>query len=78
MLPISAISGEILLDEFNDSSVGNTNGISYVDTPNGRGAVFQCAKESRIQYGFNTQIPKQGTLEFLLKLIVVIIIPTIP
>jgi hypothetical protein len=60
-------SGEILLDEFNDSSLGNTYGITYTDTPNGRGAVFQRSKESRIQYEFLTQIPKEGTLEFYIK-----------
>ena len=60
-------SEEILLDEFNDSSLGSTYGITYTDTPNGRGAVFQRSKESRVQYDFITQIPKEGTLEFYIK-----------
>jgi len=44
-----------------------SHGISYVETPNGQGAVFSRENESRIQYAFETAIPKQGTIEFLIK-----------
>jgi len=65
--PCNLISGEILLDEFDGNALGTTFGISYVESPNGQGAVFSRENESRVQYEFNTLIPKQGTIEFLIK-----------
>ena len=67
ILPCNVISGEILLDEFDGSTLGASHGISYVETPNGQGAVFSRENESRVQYAFESVIPKQGTIEFLIK-----------
>jgi len=65
--PNFCFSDEVILDEFNGTSLGTPFGIEFVDTPNGQGAIFVQEKESRIQYDFNAIIPTQGTLEFFIK-----------
>ena len=54
----------VVLEEFNQPpSVGTSYGISYVPAPSGSAAVFRCSSESRIQYPFETLMPRNGTLE---------------
>lgn len=57
-------AGQILLDEFDGSTVGTPHGVAYVVAKNGQGARFSPDLESRIQYSFGSQIPTQGTIEF--------------
>ncbi|WP_328591695.1 FG-GAP-like repeat-containing protein [Prosthecochloris vibrioformis] len=64
--PGSGTGSMIYYDEFNGSTIGNPYGITYVETPQGQGVLFSRENESRIQYGFNSQIPKEGTLEFVI------------
>lgn len=64
--PGSGTGSVIYYDEFNGSTIGNPYGITYVETPQGQGVLFRRENESRIQYGFNSQIPKEGTLEFVI------------
>lgn len=57
-----------LLDEFDNSTIGDPSGIIYTDTPNGgRGIIFSREQESRVQYEFHNVIPTDGTLEFRIK-----------
>ncbi len=65
---VSDAKGMVILEEFNGSVQGNEYGISYVQTPNGQGALFQKEKESRIEYPFSMGFPKQGTIECLIKI----------
>ena len=53
-----------VMDEFNGSTLGNPVGITYAPALSGQGAVFGRANQSRIEYAFDTQIPRQGTLEW--------------
>lgn len=55
-----------VIDELDGTSLGNPVGVEYVETPNGRGAVFSRRNQSRIQ--FPTQIPNEGTLEWRIKI----------
>jgi hypothetical protein len=63
--PIAKDDGSTI-DELDGVSLGGVVGIDYVDTPSGKGAVFSRKNESRIQ--FPTQIPDEGTLEWLVKI----------
>jgi len=62
------ICGTTILDEFNGTAVGNEYGISYAPALYGQGAIFSQPNESRVQYPFSMGIPKQGTLEFIVKI----------
>lgn len=53
-----------LLEEFESKSQGSDWGVTYVETPTGKGAVFNNANESRIEYSFAKGFPTQGTLEW--------------
>lgn len=64
---LSGSSFELIMDELNGSTLGTATGITYTTSPNGQGAVFNRINNSRIEYGFDSQIPRQGTLEFLVK-----------
>lgn len=57
----------IINDELNGSTLGDANGISYVETPNGQGALFSRATEGRIEYPFSKGLPHEGTIEMLIK-----------
>jgi hypothetical protein len=56
-----------IMEEFNGSTIGNSNGIIYTNTINGQGAVFSRVKESRIEYPFSIGFPHEGTIEYLIK-----------
>ena len=56
-----------VMDELNGSTLGHAVGVTYTPALSGEGAVFTRATESRIEYAFDTQIPRQGTLEWWLK-----------
>lgn len=59
----------VIFEDFNGSvsSYGISNGITYAATPNGQGAVFSRDNESRVQYPFAMGFPREGTVEFLIK-----------
>lgn len=57
--------GNSMVDGVNSLSLGNPVGIDYIETPQGKGAVFSRKNQSRIQ--FPTQIPDEGTLEWRIK-----------
>lgn len=57
-----------ILDEFDGSAVGDEHGIIYDGALYGQGAVFSQSSESRVQYPFSMGLPKQGTLEFIVKI----------
>ncbi|MCF8363006.1 MAG: hypothetical protein K9G70_10330 [Prolixibacteraceae bacterium] len=59
---------DVIEDELNDSSLGNTIGITYKSTPNNKGAVFSLESESRIEYPFSSGLPIEGTIEMLVKI----------
>ena len=56
-----------ILDELNGSTIGIANGITYIETPYGQGAVFSRSRESRIEYPFSMGLPHEGTIEMLIK-----------
>jgi len=60
--------GEIFIDELNGTTYGNAFGITYVETPNGKGALFRKEKESRIQFELDTFIPREGTIELVMNI----------
>ncbi len=55
------------LEEIGSGSRGKAVGISYVNTPAGRGAVFSRVDSSRIEYSFENGFPMEGTLEWRIK-----------
>lgn len=61
----------IVYDEIEDGLNGNTlgreYGITWVSTPNGKGAVFSSQNESRIEYPFSMGLPNEGTIELQIK-----------
>ncbi|MCL4511181.1 MAG: hypothetical protein M1470_08950 [Bacteroidetes bacterium] len=58
----------LILEEFNSSTVGTAHGIIYSTAVGDAGAVFSYRNDSRIEYSFNNRFPRQGTLEFLIKI----------
>jgi len=56
-----------IVDELNGSTLGVSNGITYMKTPHGQGAVFSRMNESRIEYPFTKGLPHEGTIEMLIK-----------
>ena len=56
-----------VMDEFNGSTLGHAVGVTYAPAVSGEGAVFTRTTQSRIEYAFDTQIPREGTLEWWLK-----------
>jgi|GEM_PF-3052778 len=60
-------SAQVILDELDGSTIGNATGVTYTSTPNGQGAVFTRASESRIEYPFSLGLPHEGTIEMLIK-----------
>jgi hypothetical protein len=58
----------LILEEFDGNIVnGNPHGITYENSPTGQAAVFTRTSESRIQYPYSSGFPKEGTIEFLIK-----------
>ncbi len=57
-----------IMDELNGSSLGVVTGITYAPALSGSGAVFIMINESRISYPFSYGIPKEGTLEWWVKI----------
>ncbi len=57
----------VILDELDGSTLGNSFGVSYTNTPNNQGAVFSRASESRIEYPFSMGLPHEGTIEMQIK-----------
>ena len=55
------------IDEFNGSSLGVTHGITFMPAVDGQGAVFSRIQESRVVYPFDVSIPREGTVEFWIK-----------
>jgi concanavalin A-like lectin/glucanase superfamily protein len=56
-----------IMDEFHGSTLGNAYGITYTRTAYGDGAEFSRRNESRVQYTFSQGFPREGTLEFWIK-----------
>jgi len=64
---VSSVSyNSLVLDNLDGTTLGNAVGITYTNTPNNKGAVFNRTNDSRIEYSFDSQIPRQGTLELLI------------
>lgn len=60
----------VIMDEFNGSMTGQARGVTYssaVATGDMGGGVFSYQNDSRVEYSFNNRFPRQGTLEFLIK-----------
>ncbi|KPA13517.1 hypothetical protein MHK_006276, partial [Candidatus Magnetomorum sp. HK-1] len=57
----------VIFENFEGATVGKSSGITYSPTVNGQGAVFTRENESRVEYPFSMGIPRQGTIEFLIK-----------
>ena len=58
----------LVLEEFNGNIVnGIPHGITYEDSPAGQAAVFTRTSESRVQYPYSSGFPKEGTIEFLIR-----------
>lgn len=56
-----------LNDELNGSTLGKGYGVTWASSPNGKGAVFSSASESRIEYPFSVGLPHEGTIEMQIK-----------
>jgi len=56
----------VVFEEFNGSTAGISHGITFSSIGD-RGAVFSSQNDTRIEYSFNNRFPRQGTLEFLIK-----------
>jgi hypothetical protein len=60
----------VINDIFNSSStiIGQQYGITYVNTPYGKGALFSSTQNSRIEYSYSNKLPRSGTYEFLINI----------
>jgi hypothetical protein len=57
----------VRVERFEGAAIVKTNGITYTKTPNGIGATFSRENESRIEFAFSKGFPREGTVEFLIK-----------
>ena len=71
LMPVITVNAtEIFREEFDNTTQGISSGITYVETPTGRGAHFTRGAESRIQYSYPSHsgtMPKSGTLKMRLR-----------
>lgn len=62
-------TNSVICEDFDGSvNVGTANGVTFINSPNGKAASFTRSSESRIQYPFSKGLPKEGTLEFVAKI----------
>lgn len=61
----TGLNAQVIMDELNGSTLGLPYGVTYTTTPNGQGALFSIANETRIEYPFSMGLPHEGTIEML-------------
>ena len=70
-MPVITVNAtEVFREEFNDATQGISSGVTYVETPTGRGVHFMRSNESRVQYAYPSHggtMPKSGTLKMRLR-----------
>lgn len=60
-------SNTLVMDDFEKTNAGKSFNIEYTNTPNGYGVLLKSGKDNRIEYTSDSQIPYEGTMEWLVK-----------